>query len=257
MSTTKGNNPVTGTVGTVEVVEVEATQVEATQAVDEATDEAVIVFEGDTVTIDGVLVDRKKLDTKLVGKFKSAETTLTDISVLIAECQEAKVWLDPKVRDDNGNAFKNWATYLSDRLSKYPLANKALSNTMLKALLAAGMSVRAAGRAAHVSHGKAHSVNQELKGENGGKRAPRPNDGTGSTEDPKQDEAGLSSTVATDAKKAATQAVNALLKVDGLVVDMAQVDRDRVIAAAEHTIGILKGMTAVQGTEPAEADAAA
>ena len=228
---------------TPEVTEVQANEVEATEV-----PEPVIVFDGDTVTVDGVVVDRKKLDTKLVGKFKSVETTFSDIGALIVECQEAKVWLDPKVTDAEGKPFKNWAAYLSNRLSEYPLANKALSKTMIETLLAAGMSVRAAARAANVSHGKAFTVSQEMKGKGKGKRAPRPNDGT-----VEQDEAGLASTPATNAKKIATQVVNALAKADGAVGDMSAEDVDLVIAAATQTLGIFQGMKDAQS---AEADAA-
>ena len=257
MSVTKGTNPVTGTVEPeVETPVVEAPEVEVPEV---EVPEPVVVFEGDTVTIDGVLVDRKKLDGKLVGKFKGVETTFGDIAELILVCQEAKVWLDPKVTDENGKAFKNWATYLSNRLSKYPLANKALSKTMVEALLKAGSSQRNAAQASNKSLGYVHSVSNELKGKDKGegnatgkgKRAARPNDGT-----PEQDEAGLASTPATEGKKIATQAVNALLKADDAVGDMAPADRDRVIEAAKQTLAIFKKMVEIDPGTEADAPAA-
>lgn len=215
MSTTEGTNPTTGT----------------------------------TNGAESEVIDLKKLDTKLVGSFKSANLSLEKIAVLIVECQEREVWLDENVTNSAGKPFKTWGAYLADRLGQYPLVNKALKGPMVAMLLEAGVSVRAAAKAADVSKSTASNINQERKG----KRAARPNDGTEGT----QDTEGLGTTAAQDAKKAATQAVNALKKVNDLVADMSGPDLERLVIALAESTGIVASMQELNATTvEADKDAA-
>lgn len=187
-------------------------------------------------------VNRKALDAKLVGSFKSAQLTLEKVSALILECQESEVWKDEKVTNADGKPFRSWGAYLADRLSTYPLVNKALSKPMVAALLEAGVSVRAAAKAADVSKSTASNVNQERKG----KRPARPNDGTAKPAKGKQDTDGVGSTPAQEATKAVTQAVNALKRVNDSVADMSVTELDLLAEKLAETAGIVSGMRALQ-----------
>lgn len=203
MSTTTGNNPTTG-----------------------------------TTTSEAETIDRKKLDTKLVGSFKSSQLTLERVSVLIVECQENQVWKDPKVTDADDKPFKSWGAYLADRLSQYPLVNKALSKPMVAELLTAGVSVRAAAKAANVSKSTASNVNQEIKGKRPASTGAKGGKG-------KQDTDGVGSTPAQEATKAVTQAVNALKKVNDAVADMSAAELQLLSEKLAETGGIIAGMVAL------------
>lgn len=233
--TTEGNNPVTGEVNNVEV--------EVTEVPTEGTDGAVELTDR----------QRKALDSKLVKFLASADKKTADLVTealtLIDECIAGDVWT--VALDAAGNPYADGYTYVLSRIEAAPNFHKSIAHPIAERLLGLVdekgkkvFSVRKVEEATGVSRGKLNEMNQTAK------REARVNDGTSTEADEaKVDEAAV-------AKKVATQTVAALVKADDAVQDMVEADIDKVIAAAEHTIGVFKGMKALKAQAEEVTDAA-
>ena len=167
--------------------------------------------------------EAKKLDQRLATTLKSAEGAMSKVAEAIAAAKEGEVW--QHVTDAEGNPFKSWQAYLTDRLSAQPLMHKVVRNAVIKELLEAGVSIRAAAAATGVSVGTAAGVAKE-----------------GREARPGGDTAGVAPTASQTASKAVTQAQNACKRVKDTAQDMSDGDLKKLDLELTETVNIIRGL---------------
>lgn len=170
-----------------------------------------------------LIADAKKLDNRLATTLKSAEGAMNKVAEAIAAAKEGNVW--QHVTDSEGKPFKSWQAYLTDRLSAQPLMHKVVRNAVIKELLDAGVSIRAAAAATGVSVGTAAGVAKE-----------------GREARPGGDTAGVASTPAATAAKAVAQMQNAAKRVKDTAADMSDADLAKLNIELTETANIVRGL---------------
>lgn len=164
-----------------------------------------------------------KLDKRLSTTLASAEKSLNNLAEAIAAAKDGDVW--KHVTDAEGKPFKSWQKYLTDRLSAQPLMHKVVRNAVIKELVDAGVSIRAAAEATGVSVGTAAGVAKE-----------------GREARPGGDTAGVAPTASQTASKAVTQAINAAKRVKDTAQDMSDTDLKKLDLELTETVNILRGL---------------
>jgi hypothetical protein len=201
--------------------------------------------------VEVVEIDRVELDLELQAGLTSTQLSLESLAGMRVACQEARVWEDPNVTDDEGNPFQSEGHWLAHRVSKFPLVEKAMAPEFALALLEAGVSVRATEEALNgqIKKSAISEINVARKGRKTSKD--KAAEGEASTEGgapaSDKDVKGKGSTPQQEAKKAASQVVKALAHFADLIADATAEDITRVRAAwAEHSATI----DAMEATNP-------
>lgn len=183
-----------------------------------------------------LIADAKKLDNRLATTLKSAEGAMNKVAEAIAAAKEGNVW--QHVTDSEGKPFKSWQAYLTDRLSAQPLMHKVVRNAVIKELLDAGVSIRAAAAATGVSVGTAAGVAKE-----------------GREARPGGDTAGVAPTAAQTAAKAVSQAFNASKRIKDTAQDMSDADLKKLDLELTETVNIVRGLLKLRAQATAKATA--
>lgn len=213
MATSEGNNPVTGSA--------HASEDQAKENAAKAAKAAAKAEQSEA----------GKLDKRLQSTLKAAEGSLSKLSEAIAAAKDGNV--HKHVVDAEGNPFKTWQAYLTNRLSSQPLMHKVVRNAVIKELYENGVSLRAAAKATGVSVGTAHGAVNDTDG----KRQAKPGGDT----------AGVASTPAQNAAKAVTQLQNACAKAKDRVSDMSEDELRAVIQAGREAANVAAGVLKLRG----------
>ncbi|MEC4763795.1 hypothetical protein VT930_11840 [Mycobacterium sherrisii] len=119
--------------------------------------------------------EARQLDTDLRAAARTATDSLARVAMLVQQAQEREIW--KHVTDSDGQPYKSWHGYITDVCSAEmgPLA-AVNRNALVKMLLDAGLSQRAAAEVAKTSPATANRIAQ---GETPGERNPAPRPSTG------------------------------------------------------------------------------